>query len=61
MSQKLIMVEIYVYGSVIGSIIIAIGFYAMMWAQIKENSTTLDVQSTQKTPFLQCRTSGEDV
>ncbi|KAK9925249.1 hypothetical protein M0R45_033578 [Rubus argutus] len=51
-------------GSVIGSIIIAIGFYAMMWAQIKEHSTTLmenDVQSTQKTPLLQCRTSGEDV
>ncbi|PRQ53832.1 hypothetical protein RchiOBHm_Chr2g0170831 [Rosa chinensis] len=55
-------------GSVIGSIIIAIGFYAVMWAQIKEKSTTLmesDVQSlassTQKTPLLQCRTTREDV
>ncbi|KAM5581594.1 hypothetical protein ABKV19_010705 [Rosa sericea] len=56
-------------GSVIGSIIIAVGFYAMMWAQIKEKSTTLmenEVQSlapssTQKTPLLQCRTTGEDV
>ncbi|KAL6135744.1 hypothetical protein ACLB2K_067970 [Fragaria x ananassa] len=55
-------------GSVIGSIIIAVGFYAMMWAQIKEKNTTLmkdEVQSlapssTQKTPLLQCRTSGED-
>ncbi|XP_024184556.1 WAT1-related protein At5g40240 isoform X2 [Rosa chinensis] len=55
-------------GSVIGSIIIAIGFYAMIWAQIKENSTNgiaNEVQSlassTQKTPLLQCKTSGEDV
>ncbi|KAL6143322.1 hypothetical protein ACLB2K_054017 [Fragaria x ananassa] len=55
-------------GSVIGSIIIAVGFYAMMWAQIKEKNTTLmkdEVQSlapssTQKTPLLQCKTSGED-
>ncbi|XP_061988618.1 WAT1-related protein At5g40240-like [Rosa rugosa] len=50
-------------GSVIGSIIIAIGFYAMIWAQIKENSTkgtANEVQSlassTQKTPLLH----GED-
>ena len=57
------------HGSVIGSIIIAVGFYAMMWAQINEKNTTLmkdEVQSlapssTQKTPLLQCKTSGEDV
>ncbi|CAL2250447.1 unnamed protein product [Prunus armeniaca] len=50
-------------GSVIGSVIVAIGFYAMMWGQIKEKSIVMEnevhslASSTQQTPLLQCRTS----
>ncbi|CAL2250449.1 unnamed protein product [Prunus armeniaca] len=57
------LIDIYVYGSVIGSVIVAIGFYAMMWGQIKEKSIVMEnevhslASSTQQTPLLQCRTS----
>ncbi|BFG26829.1 hypothetical protein CerSpe_131030 [Prunus speciosa] len=53
-------------GSVIGSVIVAIGFYAMMWGQGKEKSIVMEnevhslASSTQQTPLLQCRTS-EDI
>ncbi|XP_048433836.1 WAT1-related protein At5g40240-like [Pyrus x bretschneideri] len=53
-------------GSVIGSLIIAIGFYAMMWAQSKEKSNSMEKEvhssasATQHAPLLQCRAT-EDV
>ncbi|KAL6139634.1 hypothetical protein ACLB2K_057936 [Fragaria x ananassa] len=53
-------------GSVIGSVMIAIGFYAMMWAQVKESSSSAienevpNLAATQKTPLLECSTSAED-
>ncbi|XP_004304598.1 PREDICTED: auxin-induced protein 5NG4-like [Fragaria vesca subsp. vesca] len=52
-------------GSVIGSVMIAIGFYAMMWAQVKESSSSAienevpNLAATQKTPLLQCSTSAD--
>lgn len=45
---------------------IAIGFYAMMWAQVKESSSSAienevpNLAATQKTPLLECSTSAED-
>ncbi|XP_048433838.1 WAT1-related protein At5g40240-like isoform X2 [Pyrus x bretschneideri] len=48
-------------GSVIGSIIIAIGFYAMIWGQIKEQKIAMEnevhilASATQQAPLLPCR------
>ncbi|KAM1015182.1 hypothetical protein ACFX1T_044894 [Malus domestica] len=48
-------------GSVIGSIIIAIGFYAMIWGQIKEHKIAMEnevhssASATQQAPLLPCR------
>ncbi|XP_024184553.1 WAT1-related protein At3g28050 isoform X1 [Rosa chinensis] len=55
-------------GSVVGSVIIAIGFYAMMWAQIKEKGSNVvenevhSLASTNQhtTPLLQCRSTEEE-
>ncbi|KAK9925248.1 hypothetical protein M0R45_033577 [Rubus argutus] len=55
-------------GSVIGYVIIAIGFYAMMWAQIKEKSNavvenevdSLASPNQHTTPLLQCRSTEEE-